>query len=121
MGVAEVREGEFLFLWPQFGNKCSFADQVNVFVLSWNKAILLSERRMKTVGHHWQEGALAILAQPLGVQSGAGWALGGAEGDAASAPCLWAMHNSSERMWGTRMPCLPRPRGAACRDGGDTD
>ena len=50
MGVAEVREGEFLFLWPQFGNKCSFADQANIFVLRWNKAILLSERRMKTVG-----------------------------------------------------------------------
>ena len=50
MGVAEVREGEFLFLWPQYGNKCSFGDQVDVFVLRWNKAILLSERRMKTVG-----------------------------------------------------------------------
>ncbi|CAI9162088.1 unnamed protein product [Rangifer tarandus platyrhynchus] len=42
-------------------------DQVNVFVLRWNNAILLSERRMKTVGHHWQEGALAVLARPLGV------------------------------------------------------
>ena len=50
MGVAEVREGEFLFLWPQFGNKRSFGDQVNVFVLHWNKVILLSERRMKAVG-----------------------------------------------------------------------
>lgn len=50
MGAAEVREGEFLFLWPQFGNKRSFGDQVNVFVLRWNKVILLSERRMKAVG-----------------------------------------------------------------------
>ena len=50
MGVAEVKEGEFLFLWPQFGNKCSFGDQVNVFVLLRNKVILLSERRMKAVG-----------------------------------------------------------------------
>ena len=24
MGVGEVREGEFLFLWPRFGNKRSF-------------------------------------------------------------------------------------------------
>ena len=50
MGVGEVREGEFLFLWPRFGNKRSFGDQVNVFVLRWNKVILLSERRMKAVG-----------------------------------------------------------------------
>ena len=110
MGVAEVREGEFLFLWPQFGNKCSFADQANIFVLRWNKAILLSERRMKTVGHHWQEGALAVLARPLGVQSGAGSStLGGAERDAASALCLWAIRNANERMWETRVLCPPPP------------
>ena len=117
MGVAEVREGEFLILWPQFGNKYSFGDHVNVFVLHWNKAILLSERRMKTVGHHWQEGALAVLAQPLGEQSGAGWAQGGAEGDAAllhaSGPSATAMRGCGGRecrvpssMWS----CLQRWR-----------
>ena len=32
-GSGRGQGGEFLFLWPQFGNKCSFADQVDVFVL----------------------------------------------------------------------------------------
>ena len=116
MGVAEVKEGEFLFLWPQFGNKCSFGDQVNVFVLRWNKAILLSERRMKTVGTIGRKvlWLFWLYLWACRVEQAGPW-------EVLRGTLHCSMHNSSERMWGTRVPSPPRPCGAAYRDGGDTD
>ena len=120
MGVAEVKEGEFLFLWPQFGNKYPFGDHVNVFVLHWNKAILLSERRMKTVGTIGRKvlWLFWLYLWACRVEQAGPW-----EVQRGTLHLLHASGSSTTPVRGCGGPeCrVPSSTWAACRDGGDTD
>ena len=61
------------------------------------------------------------LAWPLDRKSPVGWALGGAEGNIASALCLWPSTAAVSGCEGTRVQCPSPPCAAACRRGGGTD